>query len=102
MFWLAAGDRDDVMKFWDMRRIMEPSLHLTLPKHLPSSDFLLPTVRRPPAHTLSPPHCLRSMCPFSGICMGKDFLLPMVNHCQHPVHKLYLNLLFSLMCKKCH
>ncbi|EIE22055.1 WD40 repeat-like protein, partial [Coccomyxa subellipsoidea C-169] len=38
----TAGDRDDVVKFWDMRRITEPSLHLALPKHLPSSDFLLP------------------------------------------------------------
>ncbi|KAK9909895.1 hypothetical protein WJX75_009187 [Coccomyxa subellipsoidea] len=53
----TAGDRDDVVKFWDMRRIMEPSLHLTLPKHLPSSDFLLPTeasecVARTPSQNL--------------------------------------------------
>ncbi|BDA42072.1 probable denticleless protein homolog at N-terminal half [Coccomyxa sp. Obi] len=53
----TSGDRDDVVKFWDMRRIMEPTLHLALPKHLPKSEFLLPTeaaecVARTPSQNL--------------------------------------------------
>lgn len=52
----CTGDRDDVVKFWDMRRIMEPTLHLALPKHLPKSEFLLPTVRFSLAHIMTTDH----------------------------------------------
>lgn len=58
----VAGDRDDVVKFWDMRRLMEPTLHLQLPQHAQHAQYLMPTVRSldwdPPAYVCGPPSSL--------------------------------------------
>ena len=50
---MRAGDRDGMVKYWDLRKALEPVTAAVLPQHAAGQNYLLPTVRpTPPALVL--------------------------------------------------
>ena len=41
---LHAGDRDGVVKYWDLRKALEPVTVAVLPQHASGQNYLLPAV----------------------------------------------------------
>jgi hypothetical protein len=44
---MHTGDRDGVVKYWDLRKAVEPAATAQLPQHQPGHSYLLPSVGCP-------------------------------------------------------